>query len=609
MLNYLRELLSPPQYADAEQARIASQVRHILLLGIAATFTFTSLILYPSYDRSIWEPIITSSLCLLFITLFWLLKRRRLRLVSILIIVLPFMGIAVSGFVHEGIRDPSIYALLLLMTLTSFFLGSRATVLFGIASVLLVMALFWGEHAGWIKSSYSDNPPTYIHLLVSLLTMSMMTILLRITVLRLIDHSEKLRLTAEALLRKNQQLEEMQAALHSEMEERQQAEAALRHKQKLESIGLLAGGIAHDFNNLLTGMLGQSSIAQRKLGPEHEVSRHISRTIEAAERAADLTRQLLAYAGKANLIVEALDLNQMIGENRQLFETLIQNRAVLHLNLQAEAAVVETDRGQIQQVLMNLLLNAAESIPHDHGEIRISTLSATIDLAQSPPKDARFFVGDAPAPGRYICLQVADNGVGISAENRARIFDPFFTTKELGHGLGLPAILGVVRTLKGAVALESYAGAGSQFRIYLPAGLMPPTSITTSNAIVSARHAALILIIDDEEPVREVIETMLSEAGYQTLCAANGEQGLALYQRHHADIDIVLIDVQMQGMDGFQTFAALCQVNPNVRAIFSSGYHMSAPHLPIPDSRCVSYLPKPYTEEALLRSVANTLAA
>ncbi|MEZ4656912.1 MAG: response regulator [Caldilineaceae bacterium] len=609
MLSYLRDLLSPPQFVDEEQARIASQVRHILLLGIAITFLFTSFILFPSYDRSIWEPIITSSLCLLFVVLFGLLKRRQLRLVSTLIIVLPFIGIAISAIVHEGIRDPSIYALLLLMTLTSFFLGSRATVLFGIASVLLVIALYWGEHAGWVKSSYSDNPPTYIHLLVTLLTMSMMSILLRITVQRLIEHSEKLQLTADALLRKNQQLEETQMALHSEMEERQQAEAALRHKQKLESIGLLAGGVAHDFNNLLTGMLGQSSVALRKLGPEHEVSRHINRMIEAAERAADLTRQLLAYAGKANLIVEALDLNQTIRDNRQLLETLIQNRAVLHLNLQEDAAIVETDRGQIQQVLMNLVLNAAESIPHDHGEIRISTLTATIEAASSVAVDGRPFVGDAPAPGRYFCLQVADNGIGISAENRPRIFDPFFTTKEVGHGLGLPAILGVVRSLKGALVLESQVGTGSQFCIYLPVGNALPGPTAVVKEIAGVHHSELILIIDDEEPVREVVEVILSEAGYRTLCAENGEQGIALYQRQHADIALVLVDVQMQGLDGFQTYAALCQVNPRVRVIFSSGYHMTAPHQELPNNPCVCYLPKPYTEATLLRGVAAALDA
>jgi signal transduction histidine kinase/CheY-like chemotaxis protein len=416
------------------------------------------------------------------------------------------------------------------------------------------------------------------------------------------DKNQRLEKTQAALEARTQQLSKLNAELQLEMAERARTEVALRQKQKLESIGLLAGGVAHDFNNLLTSILSQSSLALRRLAPEQAARQHVEKAIQSTQQAADLTRQLLAYAGKATFQVEPVDLNQLIQANSGLFETVLRGNATLHVSLQTNLPAVAADRGQLQQVLMNLIINASEAIEHEHGKITLKTY--TVDLQSE--NDPTAFVGIPPSPGAYVCLAVTDNGVGMDATILEKIFDPFFSTKARGHGLGLSAVLGVVQALHGGLQVQSAPQSGTVFCVYLPAtNEYLPVSTTTTSPNPLAHPNGLVLVIDDEDLVREAVAEMLNSVGYRTLVAANGTEGLALFNQFQNEIGTVLLDVVMPGMSGTETLQKLRTVDTQVKVILSSGYVDTALPGDLLEHTHTTFLAKPYTLEQLLRVMAS----
>ena len=386
--------------------------------------------------------------------------------------------------------------------------------------------------------------------------------------------------------------------------ERVQAEARLRQTQKLESIGLLAGGIAHDFNNLLTGILGQTSLAMEKLSPQHPAWNNISKAVISVKRGADLTRQLLAYAGRGQFQIEAIDLNQLILDNASLLETGMTSQAHLQLALAPHLLPIEADRGQIQQIVMNLVINAAEAITAEHGEVKIST-----DEVILKPDDAQQYVGgDKLPPGHYVCLQVSDTGVGMDEETLARIFDPFFTTKERGTGLGLSATLGIVRSHGGGLQVTSRVGQGTTFTILFPAFTQPLQQDGTPVVATHPIASGCILVIDDEKSVREVVRDILEMNDHKVLVAQNGQIGLEVFKQHQAEIDVVLLDMQMPIMNGAETFQALRAFDPNVKVILSSGYNEIEATRRFVGQGLAAFLQKPYDLDALLNKVQAILA-
>ena len=256
-------------------------------------------------------------------------------------------------------------------------------------------------------------------------------------------------------------------AVKEDIMERKHAEEALRHAQKLESIGTLAGGIAHDFNNLLNAILGQSTLAINKISKESPAKDHIEKSIKAAERAADLTKHLLAYSGKGKFVTEEIDLNRLVEENIQMLEVSIPKTVQLLFNLDSPSPHIQGDVGQIQQVIMNLIINAGEAIAPNPGSITVH--SGQIALSENDLEYWKYTNTPLP-PGNYASLQVNDTGHGIKPEVLTRIFDPFFTTKFTGRGLGLAAVLGIVRGHHGGLRIESQAGKGTKFEIILPVG-------------------------------------------------------------------------------------------------------------------------------------------
>ncbi len=386
--------------------------------------------------------------------------------------------------------------------------------------------------------------------------------------------------------------------------ERLGLERKLHEGQKLESLGLLAGGVAHDFNNLLTGILGNANLTRLLLPPDAKVLPNLQAIETASLRAAELCRQMLAYAGKGRFVVEPLDLSALAEGLVPLLEVSIARKAALRLALNRELPAVLADATQLRQIVMNFVLNAADATSGPTGLITITTGVVRADATLL----ARCAAGADCPPGDYVFLEVRDNGSGMTPEVRAKIFDPFFTTKFAGRGLGLAAALGIVRGHHGALQVESTPGEGSTFRLLLPSTTGSRPAGPSSPAPTDWHHTGHALVIDDEEPVRHVAAQLLTGFGLTVRTAADGAAGLALFGENPAQIDVVLLDLVMPGMNGEQTLQALRAIQPEVRVLLVSGFTEGELLRQFgPESGRLAFLPKPFTREALANRLRELL--
>jgi two-component system, cell cycle sensor histidine kinase and response regulator CckA len=351
--------------------------------------------------------------------------------------------------------------------------------------------------------------------------------------------------------------------------DRRETEHALRQAQRMESIGILAGGIAHDFNNLLQAILGQTHLALSKLPGSHAGRANIEKAEKAAERAAELTRQLLAYSGQGKLAMHVIDVNAMVKENIHLVEFAIPRNVAIELSLSPKRLVIKGDSAQIQQVVMNLVINAAESYDGRSGIIRLRSSLHTIN-SQDVVQWTR--AGAEIETGVYAVLEVSDCGCGMDQETTAKVFDPFFSTKFTGRGLGLAAVLGIVRGHRGALQVESERGTGTTFRVAFPLTEQAMASEQAENLPADQMAGGTILLIDDEEVVRDVFSETLIDAGWDVLTACDGESGIRIFSDHPGKIGLVVLDLSMPGMDGAETLRRLRGIDPTAKVILSSGY-------------------------------------
>jgi PAS domain S-box-containing protein len=392
--------------------------------------------------------------------------------------------------------------------------------------------------------------------------------------------------------------------------ERRRAEEALRQTQKLESLGVLAGGVAHDFNNLLVALLGQTSLALAKLPPDSPARSHIEKAVRAAERAGDLTRQMLAYSGHGAFQIRPFYLNDLIRENLHLFEASISRNVQLRSRLAEPLPLIAGDIGQMQQVVMNLIINAAEAIGPQSGTVTVTT--GVRPVSRSDDGDPSSYVGAPPAPGTYVTLEVEDDGCGMDADTLARIFDPFFTTKATGRGLGLPAVLGIVRGHKGGLQVMSEPGKGTAFRLLFPAVHQAEAELAgdeeSAPGDLASHSSSLILVIDDEAPVREAVADVLEIEGLRVIAAPNGKTGLALYREQQAEVRLVLLDLSMPGLSGEETFRELRQINPNVKVVLSSGYNQVDATRQFAGRGLAGFIQKPYDASTLIAEIRRHLA-
>jgi PAS domain S-box-containing protein len=376
--------------------------------------------------------------------------------------------------------------------------------------------------------------------------------------------------------------------------ERKQLEERMREVQRAESVGRLAAGVAHDFNNLLTRVLGGASLAIDLLDSQHPAAGLLADVMSAAERGSELTTQLLAYTGKGRFVVRDVSLSEVVRQVGDLLRGSVPIHIRLTLDLAADLPPARVDANQVQQVLVSLIANAAEAIGDLPGAIAITTGVETVRT------DAWLtgWSGEAPVPGNYVFLEVADTGCGMDEETAARIFEPFFTTRFMGRGLGLSAAQGIVKGHQGGFRVRSKPGEGSTFRVLFPAAQAQP----------AAPPVRTVLVVDDEQMVARVAQLTLERAGYRVVVAESGAEALEALERREVEIGLVLLDLKMPGMSGQETLARIRGLRPGLKVVLLTAYDGAEAVRLVADRESVcGFIQKPYTPAELLEQLRPLL--
>ncbi len=390
-----------------------------------------------------------------------------------------------------------------------------------------------------------------------------------------------------------------------DLSQRKQLEEKLRETAKLESLGVLAGGIAHDFNNLLTGILGNADLLMesiRRSAPEFSFAEGI---FKAAERAAGLTQQMLAYSGRGRFVIQPVDLSAYIRDTITLIEASIPKNVELRLDLARGLPPVEADTAQLQQLVMNLAVNGAEAIGQEGGRLLITTRMQAVDEAYI----RTLRPSEEVAPGRYVVLDVQDTGCGMDPATMARIFEPFFTTKFAGRGLGLAAVQGIVRGHKGAIKVYSEPGKGTTFRVLLPADTTAqPQARGDLTAIAASDGGGTVLLVDDEPVVRQAGKAALERLGYEVIVAEDGCRAVEIFGANPHGIRLIVLDMTMPGISGEEAMRRFREVNPAVPILLSSGFSEMEALSRFGRYHLAGFLQKPFTVAALAEKVKAATA-
>jgi two-component system cell cycle sensor histidine kinase/response regulator CckA len=383
--------------------------------------------------------------------------------------------------------------------------------------------------------------------------------------------------------------------------ERIQLEERLARSQQIESLGVLAGGIAHDFNNLLVGVLGYAGLARLEVARDAPVLATLGRIEEAARRASELTKQMLAFAGKGEFSAEPVDISDLVSNSLRLLSVSISRAVRIDTALATDLPLIDADPGQLRQVLLNLVFNAAEASSSE-GVVRLSTQLVELDRELTPPLASE---GGPLSPGAYVVLEVLDTGRGMSPETAARIFEPFFTTKATGRGLGLSSVHGIVRRHGAALSVESTPGVGTTFRVWFRArpigdevGTGPPVPATRGR----------ILVVDDDPSVRTFLRRGLRNLGFETVLAADGLEGIRAFEAHADELDVVIVDFVMPKKNGAQVFERIREIRPDARVILSSGYTRDHAVGGLLAAGLVGFLEKPFGVDQLSAMLERALA-
>ena len=394
-------------------------------------------------------------------------------------------------------------------------------------------------------------------------------------------------------------------ALIHDVTEQVKLQHKLEQTQKLDSLGLLAGGVAHDFNNLLTAIIGHASLVAEDLpeGSAAHGSMHLLQ--ETAHRAADLCRQMLAYSGRGRFAVRTIELSGFVRDTAELLKSTVPKNIALQLDLAADLPPIEGDTAQLQQVAMNLVVNAADALGDAGGAIRLATRLVHADRALFET----MYLAPQLTEGDYVVLQVSDTGCGMSPETAAKVFDPFFSTKFTGRGLGLAAVLGIVRGHHGAIKVESTPGKGSTFTLLFPASVKAPAAHPAAADAASPRpsRATTVLVVDDEDCVRRTVQAMLRRNDIQVLLAEDGQAGLELYAARHGEIDAVLLDLTMPKLDGIEALGQMLAIDPAARILLMSGFDENTETARYGNLGQKGFVQKPFTIQSLLDKIRRAL--
>ncbi|MFZ1375773.1 MAG: response regulator [Geothrix sp.] len=418
-------------------------------------------------------------------------------------------------------------------------------------------------------------------------------------------HRPELRAASREVAQLGEELGRASQALAQREDERLRNQEVLQNTQRLESLGVLTGGIAHDFNNLLAAVLGNLNLAQMRLDPADPARRSLDQAEKAVQKATDLTRQMLAYAGRGHFVVKPLDLNQVVSEMTHLLQVTLAKNADLDLDLAPDLPPILADSAQIQQVVLNLVTNAAEAIGQGDGAVTVRTLTNDFDQ----PQLEALCPAQGLTPGRYAILEVTDTGCGMGPELVERIFDPFFTTKPKGHGLGLSAMHGILKAHRAGMAIRSIPGAGTTFRILFHATGEKLQPVSPQDSGPLRVFQGLALVADDEPMVLDFAASALESMGFDVIRAKDGAEAVVRFLEHRDRIRLVLLDLTMPRMDGIETFTELRRIQPGIPIILSSGYDTDAAARELMAQGQAQFLPKPYPVRDLRKVVNDILIA
>ncbi|NRA34932.1 MAG: response regulator [Polyangiaceae bacterium] len=386
--------------------------------------------------------------------------------------------------------------------------------------------------------------------------------------------------------------------------ERDRLEEELHQAAKMEAIGVLAGGLAHDFNNLLAAVMGNTELAMKALSPDAAAMVNLDRVLNASVTANGLCNQLLAYAGRGSISTETLDFNVLVSEIGELLQVTLSKKVELVYELHSVPLGVVVDRNQLRQVVMNLITNASDSLAENEGQVVISTGTTIYDRAKLElcQLDRRL------KPGKYIHLRVTDTGTGMTSQIRAKIFDPFFTTKLSGRGLGLAALLGIVRVHGGGVIVDSEFGVGTTFTVLLPqVSLSDDVDLSVAQTEPTVTPAR-ILVVDDDPRVLQVVEEILASIGHTVVTACDGQEAVDIFRREHTSIDCVLLDLSMPRLNGEEAFAKIRAIQSDASVILSSGFAARETLKRFEGTGLAGVIHKPVRMETLIQKVSDALA-
>jgi signal transduction histidine kinase/CheY-like chemotaxis protein len=407
---------------------------------------------------------------------------------------------------------------------------------------------------------------------------------------------------AGALLQRSEENSRLQ-------EERLNLERRMLQSQKLESLGIMAGGIAHDYNNLLQSILGNIELASLKLDPGSVPHKYITNAISSGKHAAHLTNLMLTYVGRGYMTKKVLNLNELVRENAKMLKTAASSAVSTELHLAAELPMILADEAYIQQIVMNLIINATESIKELPGFIRITT--GIQDCDQACLSDS--LLDEKPKPGRYVFLEVNDNGCGMSKETQGRLFDPFFTTKFTGRGLGMSAVVGIIRMHSGALFMESEPGKGTTFRVLFPASESPLPAEAPDPAPPSPAPekplSGVALVVDDEKHVLRICKKMLELCSFTVITACDGIDAVAKFREHVDEIAVVLMDLTMPNMDGITAMGEIYGIRPDAKVILSSGFNEEELSERITGHAPSGFIRKPYSMNVLETELRSIMSA
>ena len=380
-------------------------------------------------------------------------------------------------------------------------------------------------------------------------------------------------------------------------------EHQLQHSQRMESLGVLSGGIAHDFNNILAVIIGHCELTKMNF---ETAMKNIPIILSAAERGAELCEQMLEYAGNAELNITHIDMAKQVSETVIMLKEMLPQNAVINTEFLEKTPMIEGDASQLQQVIMNLIINASESIGTEQGEVKISLTKLEV-IADKSIED---YNGQLIPAGEYICLEVIDNGCGMNKETLEKIFEPFYTTKFTGRGLGMSAVLGIIKSHAGALQLFSQLGQGTTFKVYLPAlinELNGDENESSSTHSVSWEGSGTLLLVEDDENVRSLAKEFLEILGYTILEAVNGKEALEMYKNNSAEINLVFTDMGMPVMDGYELFEKLKKIKPELPIVVSSGFGDTEISTKLERDNVAGIVSKPYSLDKLREVMKGVL--